>query len=529
MSVDSGGACTEQVVLVDEQDSPLGLHGKVEAHVGEGLLHRAFVALVFNAEGQLLIAQRAAGKMLWSLWWDNTCASHPRDGEAYEAAGERRLSEELGFSCPLRLADKFNYHAPFQDIGSEREVCATLIGSYNGAVAPNANEVADWKWVDVPALLEDFEAQPEVYTPWFMLALQRLIHSGIVDSQNGGGVMLLPERNTEAYFTSASALVQPLVEEILREGIRPQHHDAMVYQVSSGGKRLRPSIAIAACLALGGSLDDVLYPAASIEVLHNATLITDDIIDHGETRRGLPTVWKKHGQAFAECAALSYTVSVYEGLAKHGRLDLAPILTKAMKAVVDGELLDILFEDSGRDDEGFIRANRPDKVTLEDYTAMVGFKTAEVFAAAAGLGGACAKGSPEQLEALRDFGVNYGLMFQIQDDILDIYGDEKAFGKQIGKDIMEHKRGNAVLLLGLQAMNPPSHRRCVSIINQDVFTEEDLGDILALLESVWARDKAHALAVQYAAKAKNALVGLPENAWREVLSDLVDYCLGRQR
>lgn len=524
-----GGNAMEQVVLVDERDLPLGLHEKVEAHIGEGLLHRAFVALVFNSHGQLLIAQRAAGKMLWSLWWDNTCASHPRDGEAYEAAGERRLTEELGFSCPLRLADKFNYHAPFQDVGSEREVCATLVGSYDGKVVPNTDEVADWKWIDLPALLKDFEAQPGVYTPWFVLALQRLIGSGIVDARNGGSVMLLPERDTEVYFTRASALVQPLVEEILREGIRPEHHDAMVYQVSSGGKRLRPSVAIASCLALGGSLDDVLYAAASIEVLHNATLITDDIIDHGETRRGLPTVWKKHGQAFAECAALSYTVSVYEGLAKHGRLDLAPILTKAMKAVVDGELLDILFEDSGREDEGFIRTNRPDRVTLEDYTEMVGCKTAEVFAAAAELGGACAKGSPEQLAALRDFGVNFGLMFQIQDDILDIYGDEKAFGKQIGKDIMEHKRGNAVLLLGLQAMNPPSHKRCVSIINQGTFTEEDLNDILAHLESVWARDKAHMLAVRYASDAKKALLGLPENPWREVLDDLVDYCLDRQR
>lgn len=518
----------EHVVLVDERDSRLGLHEKVQAHVGEGLLHRAFVALVFNSDGKLLIAQRAAGKMLWSLWWDNTCASHPRDGEGYEDAGERRLTEELGFSCPLRLTDKFTYYAPFHNVGSEREVCATLVGFHDGEVVPNADEVADWKWVDVPALLEDFAVQPEVYTPWFVLALQRLVDSGIVDALSGG-VMLLPDKNTEAYFASASSLVQPMVEEILRGGIRPEHHEAMVYQVSSGGKRLRPSLTIASCLALGGSLDDVLYAAAAIEVLHNATLITDDIIDHGETRRGLPTVWKKHGQAFAECAALSYTVSVYEGLTNQGRLDLAPIFTKAMKAVVDGELMDILFEDTGRDDEGFVREHRPERVSLGDYTAMVGCKTAEVFAAAAEVGGACAHGSREQLSALRAFGMNFGLMFQVQDDILDIYGDAKSFGKQIGKDIMEHKRGNAVLLLGLAAMNPPSHKRCVSIINQVALTEADLSDILAHLESVWARDNAQALAGEYAARAKDALVGLPESPWRDVLSDLVDYCLGRQR
>ena len=518
----------EQVVLVDEQDLPLGLHDKMEAHVGEGLLHRAFLALVFNSEGKLLVAKRSADKMLWPLWWDNTCASHPRDGETYEAAGERRLMEELGFSCPLRLTDKFTYHAAFHDVGSEREVCVTLVGFHNGEVTPNRDEVAEWKWVDVLSLLGELDENADTYTPWLVIALRRLVSSGVVGFQ-GGGVALLPEKNPEAFFARASALVQPMVEEILSEGISVQHQEAMVYQVGSGGKRLRPAMAIASCMLLGGSLDDVLYAAASVEVLHNATLITDDIIDHGETRRGLPTMWKKHGHAFAECSALAYTVSVYQGLAKQGRLDLAPILTKAMKAVVDGELMDILFEDSGRDDEGFIKANRPEKVTLDDYTAMVACKTAEVFAAAAELGGACANGTPEQLSVLRDYGVNFGMLFQIQDDILDIYGDEKAFGKKIGKDIMERKRGNAVLLLGLRAMNPPSHDRCVGIINQGEFTDDDLADILAHLESVWARKKACALAEQYAAAAKKSLLALPENPWREVLDELVDYCLGRQR
>lgn len=327
----------------------------------------------------------------------------------------------------------------------------------------------------------------------------------------------------------ASELVQPLVEEILTEGIRVGHHGAMVYQVGLGGKRMRPALAIAACLLLGGSLDDVLYAAASLEVLHNATLITDDIIDHGETRRGLPTMWKQQGHAFAECSALAYTASVYEGLAKQGRLDLAPILTNAMKAVVDGELMDILFEDSGREDEGFVMANRPVNVTLADFTAMIACKTAELFGASVELGGACANGSPEQLAALRAYGMSFGMLFQLQDDILDIYGDEQAFGKQIGKDIIEHKRGNAVLLFGLQSMGSASRTRYAGILSQGDLTPDGLSEILVDLESVGAREQAAALAEQYAAAAKDALNELPESPWREVLGDLVDFCLDRQR
>lgn len=162
---------SEHVVLVDEQDSPIGTQGKVDAHLGEGQLHRAFTALVFDSQGQVLIARRAREKMLWPSYWDNTCASHPRDGEGYAAAGERRLTEELGFTCPLFEVDKFLYHAPFEDVGCEHELCATLIGTYDGEVVQNDDEVADWEWVAVGQLLTDFGEMPEDrYTPWLVIA-----------------------------------------------------------------------------------------------------------------------------------------------------------------------------------------------------------------------------------------------------------------------------------------------------------------------------------------------------------------------
>jgi len=166
------------VVLVDDQDNEIGLMEKVTAHLGDGVTHRAFTSLVFNYKGETLIAQRCADKMLWPLFWDNTCASHPLPGEDYVTSGERRLTEELGFTCKLNVADRFQYKLNYNGIGSENEVCTTLIGVYNGEVYPVATEVADYKWISIHELKNDMIASPDKYTIWFKIALDRLIEQG---------------------------------------------------------------------------------------------------------------------------------------------------------------------------------------------------------------------------------------------------------------------------------------------------------------------------------------------------------------
>ncbi len=166
------------VVLVDGSDNEIGQMEKVAAHMNEGTMHRAFTAIVFNSRGETLIAQRSADKMLWPLVWDNTCASHPLPDEDYVIAGERRLSEELGFTCKLILADIFAYSAKYKDIGSENELCATLIGEYNGEINPVADEVADYKWINIPDLKADMAEYPDKYTIWFKIAIDRLADQG---------------------------------------------------------------------------------------------------------------------------------------------------------------------------------------------------------------------------------------------------------------------------------------------------------------------------------------------------------------
>lgn len=167
----------EKVILVDENDNQIGLEDKVKAHLGQGILHRAFSVFVFNKKGQLLLQQRASEKMLWPLCWTNTCCSHPREGEKYEEAGQRRLKEEMGFTCSLKRIGEITYHANYKDIGSENEYCPVLVGEYDGEVNFDKKEANNIKWIDLKELKEDMEKNPDNYTPWFKIELDKFFYN----------------------------------------------------------------------------------------------------------------------------------------------------------------------------------------------------------------------------------------------------------------------------------------------------------------------------------------------------------------
>lgn len=165
----------EQVILVDEQDNPIGLMPKIEAHE-RALLHRAFSVFVFNENGDLLLQQRAASKYHSPLLWTNTCCSHPRDGESNIEAGKRRLQEEMGFSCDLEEVFWFIYKAPFDNGLTEHELDHVLIGQFNGEPVINKNEVALYKWMSLSEIKKDIELHPENYTAWFKIIFNESYH-----------------------------------------------------------------------------------------------------------------------------------------------------------------------------------------------------------------------------------------------------------------------------------------------------------------------------------------------------------------
>ncbi len=165
---------SEPLILVDEQDQEVGHQDKLSCHTGNGILHRAFSLFIFNDAGELLLQQRSAQKLLWPLFWSNSCCSHPRLGETMEKAIHRRLQQELGFSAPLQYLYKFKYQVPYLDIGAEHELCSVYVGKSSAPVRANENEIANWRYISGTALEKEMQEQPNQFTPWFKLEWQRL-------------------------------------------------------------------------------------------------------------------------------------------------------------------------------------------------------------------------------------------------------------------------------------------------------------------------------------------------------------------
>lgn len=165
---------SERLILVDDADHEVGHASKAEAHAGKGILHRAFSLFVFNPAGELLLQQRAPGKPLWPGYWANSCCSHPRGGEDMATATQRRLHEELGFTCKLDYVFKFQYHAEFGAAGSETELCWVYVGQSQAPVQVNDTEIAAWRFIAPADLDREIAATPERFTPWLKLEWQRL-------------------------------------------------------------------------------------------------------------------------------------------------------------------------------------------------------------------------------------------------------------------------------------------------------------------------------------------------------------------
>jgi len=165
----------EKLILVDKNDEIIGFEEKVKCHLDKGLLHRAFTILLFDNDNNVLLQKRAQSKMLWPLYWEATCSSHPRENETYEQSGKRRLKEELGISTDLKLIDKFYYQSFYKDIGAEHELCAILIGSYNEKqIDFNQDEIVDLKWIEINELKKEFNQNPQDYAPWLKIAINRI-------------------------------------------------------------------------------------------------------------------------------------------------------------------------------------------------------------------------------------------------------------------------------------------------------------------------------------------------------------------
>jgi len=166
----------ERVILVDAEDQEIGTIEKMEAH-RKGLLHRAFSVLVFNSHGEILVQQRADKKYHSAGLWTNTCCSHPRPNECIKEASARRLREEMGIEAEPEFAYKFTYRTELDDSLVEHEVDHVFTARFDGIPAANPDEVQSWKFVNTEDLRRDVAANPEKYTFWFRLIMERPLPS----------------------------------------------------------------------------------------------------------------------------------------------------------------------------------------------------------------------------------------------------------------------------------------------------------------------------------------------------------------
>ncbi len=161
------------VILVDEHDVQTGTMEKMEVHQ-KALLHRAFSIFVFNEKGEMLLQKRADRKYHSGGLWTNACCSHPQPGEETLSAAQTRLYEEMGFNTKLKKAFDFIYKAAFDNGLTEHEFDHVYIGTYNGAIVPNAEEVSDYCFKSVEEIKNSIQSHPQKYTEWFKIAFPKM-------------------------------------------------------------------------------------------------------------------------------------------------------------------------------------------------------------------------------------------------------------------------------------------------------------------------------------------------------------------
>lgn len=203
--------------------------------------------------------------------------------------------------------------------------------------------------------------------------------------------------------------------------------DPITYILSLGGKRIRPALALMACDLFGGKNEDVLQPALGLEVFHNFTLLHDDLMDEADRRRDKPTVHKLWNPNVAILSGDAMLICAYQLVAKANDKAILELFSRTALEICAGQQYDMEFE------------SRSD-VTEEEYLEMIRLKTAVLLACALKVGAMIGGASAADADALYDYGIHIGLAFQLQDDLLDVYGDPKTFGKNIGGDILCNKK-----------------------------------------------------------------------------------------
>ncbi len=303
------------------------------------------------------------------------------------------------------------------------------------------------------------------------------------------------------------SLLKELEHEISQiQGFYPvaTFYDPIHYVLALKGKRIRPLLVILSSMALNGKKEDAYDAAAAVELLHNFTLVHDDIMDEDDTRRGKPTVHKKWNISTAILAGDGLMGFAFQKLLQSPKgpiRKMAKRFTDAMIIICEGQGLDKEFE-------------KKESVVFDEYLNMIYRKTASLIELSCELGGYTASGKTSHIKLLSKFGRSLGMGFQVQDDLLDITAEEETLGKDVGSDLRMHKQTLLTILLAQK-------------IDERAIFKMNLSDFKRALADYGVLQQAREIYLKYFSDAQNYLRQLPDNAANDSLRELCDTIKNR--
>jgi octaprenyl-diphosphate synthase len=318
------------------------------------------------------------------------------------------------------------------------------------------------------------------------------------------------------------SLIAPQLEQVEEEFERQAHSNIQViayigdYLRASGGKRVRPALTILANYAAGGdgSLHNSIRMATVMEFLHTATLVHDDIIDRAETRRNRPSINSQFGNQTAVLMGDWLYMSAFETSLAERSLPILDILTAVTRKMTEGELLQLTL------------LNRTD-ISEDQYFDVITRKTAHLFSACCEIGAILGGADGAEQRALRDYGMNLGIAFQLVDDLLDFTETEESLGKPTGIDLMEGKL--TLPLIYLLERDPSASALVQAVMVDGSYQNISRAEVLGALEGSDALRRARQRAYEYAEQARTALSVLPDSEYAAALRAIPSYIIERNR
>ena len=294
-------------------------------------------------------------------------------------------------------------------------------------------------------------------------------------------------------------------------------YEPISYTLASGGKRLRPQLALLGAQLFGGNEDEVLPVALALEVFHNFTLLHDDVMDKAAVRRGRPTVHVRWNENTAILSGDQMMIEAYRLLSRIREDKLSEVLrmfNDMATGICEGQQFDMDFE-------------QRELVTLDEYLHMIRLKTALLLAYALRMGAYVAGADIDAQQHLFDYGIYLGLAFQIQDDLLDVYGDEKTFGKAIGGDILCGKKTYMLLTALQKADNITRNQLIDTLTSSSLSDSEKITCVTAIYDKLFVRQAAEQTIADYTNQALLCLQALPDNEANSRLRDLANSLVRR--